>query len=486
MNERKRIILLIQVMTIASLLISGITMAILYHTAFELRRDRLVVSAKARARMIEATARFNAVHNAGYPGGAYAATLHQVTDAYGHFRAFGETGELTLGKKEGDHIVWLLSHRYKGIATQNPVPFDSKLAEPMRRALLGESGVMVGPDYMGKTVVAAYEPVAGLNLGLVTKIDLEEVQKPFIIAGVIAVLLTGIIVFLSAWQFIRITRPMVTALESRAVDLENEIAERRRSEEEVKRLNAELEQRVIERTTLLSAANRTLEKEIQERQQVSESLRASLSEKEVLLREVHHRVKNNLAAISGIVQVQRRGIHDTATVKVLMDLEARVRSMAIIHEMLYRSENLARINFQDYLEKLISQTRSFFLQRSDIRFSISARGVEMVLDDALPCGLIVNELITNAIKYAFPETLYGSGARGCEISVMAECEGSAYTLSVADNGIGFPANLEWTTVSTLGLHLVRMLGQHQLGGRIELDRKGGTRFVFTFVSKHRR
>jgi hypothetical protein len=177
MNERRRILLLIQIMMVSSLLIAGITIAILYHTAFESRRDRLMVSAKARARMMEATARFNAVHNTNYPGGAYAATLSQVTDAYGHFRAFGETGELTLGKKEGDNIIWLMSHRYNGIAKQNPVPFDSKLAEPMRRALLGESGVMVGPDYMGKTVLAAYEPVAGLKLGLVTKIDMDEVRN---------------------------------------------------------------------------------------------------------------------------------------------------------------------------------------------------------------------------------------------------------------------------------------------------------------------
>jgi two-component sensor histidine kinase len=302
----------------------------------------------------------------------------------------------------------------------------------------------------------------------------------------IAVILTVIIVFLSSWQFIRITRPMVTALESRAVELEKEIAERQRSEEEVKRLNAELEQRVTKRTTLLADANKALELEIQERKQTGENLRASLSEKDVLLREVHHRVKNNLAAISGMVQIQRRSIRDAAAVAVFTDLESRIRSMAIIHEMLYRSENLARINFQGYLEKLISQTRSSVLQRGDIHFSISAGGVEMVLDDAMPCGLIVNELITNAIKYAFPETAFCPGTSGCEISVTAECEANTYTLCVADNGIGFPADLEWTRTPTLGLHLVRMLGQHQLGGRIELDRRNGTRFVFTFVSKHRR
>ncbi|MEI6314089.1 MAG: histidine kinase dimerization/phosphoacceptor domain -containing protein [Syntrophus sp. (in: bacteria)] len=227
-------------------------------------------------------------------------------------------------------------------------------------------------------------------------------------------------------------------------------------------------------------------RDISQRKQAEEALRASLTEKEVLLREIHHRVKNNLAALGGLIQMQRRSVKSAATIAVLTDLDARIRSMAIIHEMFYQSDNLNRIDFHDYLDKLISQVRTSLGLRREIRFRVAAKGVEMVLDDAMPCGLLVNELITNAIKYAFPETSSRSGAGGREISVTAECDDDAYTLSVADNGIGLPADIEWTTTSTLGLHLVRMLGEHQLGGRIELDRAGGTRFVLKFKSRHRK
>ena len=227
-------------------------------------------------------------------------------------------------------------------------------------------------------------------------------------------------------------------------------------------------------------------RDISHRKQAEEALRASLTEKEVLLREIHHRVKNNLAALGGLIQMQRRSVKSAATIGVLTDLDARIRSMAIIHEMFYQSDNLNRIDFHDYLDKLISQVRTSLVPRRDIRFRVAAKGVEMVLDDAMPCGLLVNELITNAIKYAFPETSSRSGAGGREISVTAECDDDAYTLSVADNGIGLPSDMEWTTTSTLGLHLVRMLGEHQLGGRIELDRAGGTRFVLKFKSRHRK
>jgi len=105
----------------------------------------------------------------------------------------------------------------------------------------------------------------------------------------------------------------------------------------------------------------------------------------------------------------------------------------------------------------------------------------MGLDSAVPCGLLITELVTNAIKYAFLEGQTCSGAVGCEIAVFATWDGAAYTLTVADNGVGLPADLDWTNTSTLGLLLVKMLGQHQLQGRIEVDRTGGTTFRLRFA-----
>jgi two-component sensor histidine kinase len=231
-------------------------------------------------------------------------------------------------------------------------------------------------------------------------------------------------------------------------------------------------------------ANEQLQREITERKKAEASLQASLAEKVVLLREVHHRVKNNLAAISGLIQMQRRAIRDAPSVAALTDMESRIRSMAIIHENLYRSKDFARIDFHGYLEDLISQIRNAFGSPSGVRFVLAEGPVEMVLDDALPCGLIVNELITNALKYAFPETHPVPVTQDFEIAVKVECEGSAYTLTVSDNGVGFPADLDWRTTKTLGLHLVEMLGEHQLDGSIELDRTRGTRFILRFNSLH--
>ena len=209
MTERKRIFSLIVIMTVSSLMIAGITMSVLYHTAVETQKARIVVSAKERAGLMESVARFNVIHNSDHPGGAYAATLSQITDCYRQFGSFGKTGELVLVKKEGNTIVFLLSHQQDRLVRLNPIPFDSKLAEPMRRALSGLSGGMIGLDYKGNLVLAAYEPVAVLNLGLVTKIDMAEVREPFIIAGLTAVFFTILIVLLSTGIFIRITRPMI-------------------------------------------------------------------------------------------------------------------------------------------------------------------------------------------------------------------------------------------------------------------------------------
>jgi len=253
MTERKRISLLMVIMAVSSLIIAGITMSILYHISFEAQKARLIVSAQARARLMEATARFNEIHNTDYPGGAYAATLSQINDAYQQFRSFGKTGELTFAKKEGNNMIWLLSHRHNGLAKLKSIPFDSELAEPMRRALSGESGAMVGPDYAGKIVLAAYEPVAILNLGLVTKVDLDEVREPFIKAGLVAFGFTLLIVLISARLFANITRSIIKKVEDHALELEKEITHRRQAEEENRKLNEQLAQRLVDRTSQLTA-----------------------------------------------------------------------------------------------------------------------------------------------------------------------------------------------------------------------------------------
>ena len=210
-------------------------------------------------------------------------------------------------------------------------------------------------------------------------------------------------------------------------------------------------------------------------------LKASLKEKEVLLKEVHHRVKNNLAVIMGLIDMQVQTMDREPDKSAIMELNARVRSMALVHERLYTSKNFSRINFQDYLEDLVSHLRVSFELHEGIRVCVAAAGVYMDLSSAVPCGLFITELVTNAFKHAFPPGWARSDSRCNTITVSTGWDGSAYTITVADNGVGLPAGVDWATTKSMGLMLIRMLGRHQLQGALNLDRCNGTSFRLQFV-----
>jgi PAS domain S-box-containing protein len=213
------------------------------------------------------------------------------------------------------------------------------------------------------------------------------------------------------------------------------------------------------------------------------ALQASLTEKNVLLKEVHHRVKNNLMIIIGLIKMQETKANNEMLNALLQDLEGRVRVMALVHDNLNKSENLARIDMQKYLETMIAQINTLLGPERGINFRVQATGVEVGLDIAIPCGLIMNELITNAFKYAFPGDKSRSGVRNCEIAVSVSQDDTVFTLEVADNGVGLPANLDWEQTETMGLRLVKMLSQ-QLKGIMEIDRAGGTTFRLRFAKPY--
>jgi PAS domain S-box-containing protein len=185
----------------------------LYQVAFEEEKARLTETAQSQARLLEAVARFDTLYSQNYPEGPGAATLSQIRDAHQNYAGFGQTGEFTLAKLEDDMMVFLLSHRHFDRDLPQPVPFDSELAEPMRRSLSGQSGTVVGLDYRGETVLAAYEPVAGLDWGIVAKIDLAEIRTPFIRASLIAGLAAIAVIIFGALLFLRITTPLLQQLQ---------------------------------------------------------------------------------------------------------------------------------------------------------------------------------------------------------------------------------------------------------------------------------
>ena len=220
--------------------------------------------------------------------------------------------------------------------------------------------------------------------------------------------------------------------------------------------------------------------DITERKRAEELIRDSLAEKEVLLKEVHHRVKNNLMTIIGLIKMEETKSKNKMFNALLLELEGRVRAMSFVHESLHKSKDLARIDLQNYIETLTAHIRAQYGAGRNVRFRVRAVGVEVNPDFAVPCGLILNELITNAYKYAFPGDKPRAGEADCEIAVAVEHEGRRITLTVADNGIGLPADLDWENSETLGLRLIMMLCR-QLNGRVEMDRTNGTIFRLSFT-----
>lgn len=238
MSERKRVVLLILIMAFASAIVLGAAIFVLYSAAIDEERERLVETAQSQARLIEAVARYDAIYSKDYPGGHALATLSQIIDAHKHYKGFGKTGEFTLARREGGHMIFLLLHRHYDLKYAKPVPFDSELAEPMRRALSGKSGTVIGLDYRGEAVMAAYEPVAILNLGIVAKIDMAEIRAPFVRAGLLAGGFALLVVLTGSALFIRITNPMIQRLEQHTAELittnerlMREIEERKQAEE---------------------------------------------------------------------------------------------------------------------------------------------------------------------------------------------------------------------------------------------------------------
>ena len=223
----------------------------------------------------------------------------------------------------------------------------------------------------------------------------------------------------------------------------------------------------------LTAINKELTQEIGRRQEAETRIRASLQEKEVLLKEVHHRVKNNLQIISSLLNLQSGYIDDERTLQMFKESQSRIQSMALIHEKLYQSEDLARVNFAEYIDSLVG-----FLMRSygsgGVGIALNVEPVFLSLDTSIPCGLIVSELVSNSFKYAFPKGHVG------EIFVrLKSIDDEHYELSVGDTGIGFPEDVDFQETESLGLQLVTTLA-NQLDGEIELDRSNGTAFRICF------
>ena len=211
--------------------------------------------------------------------------------------------------------------------------------------------------------------------------------------------------------------------------------------------------------------------DITERKLAEAQIQASLREKEVLLQEIHHRVKNNLQVISSLLDLQSQQIEESAMLEVFRESQNRVKSMALVHEKLYQSKNFAKINFAEYTESLVKYLfKAYALHSGNITLELDIDEVTLNIDTAIPCGLIINELVSNALKYAFPDNQRGT------ISISLHSGGEQhFTLIVKDDGVGLPMDWDLKSAKSLGLQLVKVLTK-QLKGTIEIDRNRGSQF----------
>lgn len=214
-------------------------------------------------------------------------------------------------------------------------------------------------------------------------------------------------------------------------------------------------------------------RDITERKTAEEKTRHSLKEKEILLKEVHHRVKNNLQIILSILNLQYANISDKKTLELLRDVRSRIKAMSFIHELLYQANDFSSINFSEYISNITTNLIYSYTQK-EIDLKLDVGNVFLDLDRAIPCGLIINELLTNAFKYAFTEQTEG------EISISLKKTDDQIKLIVADNGIGFPISIDYKNTESLGMQLVMTLIQ-QLRGEIQLDNTNGARYTIIFA-----
>jgi PAS domain S-box-containing protein len=216
--------------------------------------------------------------------------------------------------------------------------------------------------------------------------------------------------------------------------------------------------------------------DITERKQAETTVKESLAEKEILLKEVHHRVKNNMQVISSLLRLQAEKVKDKDFGDMLRDSQGRIQSMALVYNKLYQSQDLSHINMADYIGELTAGLiKSYATSSQRITPIIDPSSVFLGVDMAIPCGLVINELIVNSLKYAFPEGRVGEIAVSLKNGSDHELE-----LEVSDNGVGVPEGFNMANTSTLGLKLVTNLVENQLDGKIELDRSQGTTFRITF------
>ena len=265
-------------------------------------------------------------------------------------------------------------------------------------------------------------------------------------------------------------------LEVALSDLQQENATTRRLSGELKAANEELEERVRQRTAELEKTARDLEAEVNQRRAAEETVRARLAEKTILLRELHHRVKNNLQIITSLLSLQARKIDDPPFHLALMESQNRIRIISSVHEMLLTSQDLAHIDLHAVVPRLAANLLVLYgVKPGTIALRLDIPAVSVDINTAIPLSLILNELAANSIKHAFP------GGRTGEIAIAIQDCGQALVITCGDDGVGMPSFCDWENADSVGFTLINGL-TGQLNGTIEKGSGPGTWFTITMPS----
>ena len=214
--------------------------------------------------------------------------------------------------------------------------------------------------------------------------------------------------------------------------------------------------------------------DLSERKEFEEKLKKSIEEKEMLLKEIHHRVKNNLMIISSLLNLQTNYLKDPESIDIFKESQHRAESMALNHQRLYQSTDLKSIDFQEYITTLARDLYQSYVKNPElVKLVMDVEKVNIDIDTAIPLGLILNELITNSMKHGFPDGMEGT------VFIEFSKNDDTYILKVDDDGVGIPSDLDFRNTSSLGMQLVSGL-VGQIDGEIELNRNDGTEFVIKF------
>lgn len=221
--------------------------------------------------------------------------------------------------------------------------------------------------------------------------------------------------------------------------------------------------------------NRQLQQEIADRKRAEEQIKTALEEKRVLLQELYHRTKNNLAVVSSMLSIQADMIRDPQVQQIFHDTQHRIKAMALVHQMLYRSESLSRIHMGEYIQDLGEQLLLSYGMADKVSLLVEIDDIYFLIDTAIPCGMIFNELLSNAMKYAFPEDMTGE----IRIKIDRTAQGMI-EMDVRDNGVGMAEDFDFRSEKTFGVQNVVSLVEHQLRGTISFGANNGVRCVIRF------